>query len=193
MKTPAALPYSVVERVVLSMHALDEGGTAALLSRFRYLQRIGFPAAKVGRGRKVAYRLDELLQIGLAFELLQVGIQPVRAARLVRTGWPDFRRVLADALRGDRRCRILALFPHALDELSPDADLQDAPVCDPMGLIERDQVGAWLAGAPGMSDSCLIIDPVRLASRLRSALVEAFGPAAEAEAQIARLLAAAHE
>lgn len=169
---------------------------AALVARFKYMQRMGFPeGVNPGRGVRSVYRLEEVLKVLLAFELLETGATPTRVVRMVRTGWPDLLPALAVGWlatreRGARPRRLMVCaIPGAFRELGEDDDPY-APVAEPLRAVPLDALVRWMEAADEVepktaadvvgSDPArrLVIDPMRLAGALRAALpaISAMGP-----------------
>ena len=161
------LSYAVMERVIAGMHSVGEDQHSALRGRMKYFQRMGFPADRPKRGARTGYSLEDLLQLVLAFELLECGVAPVRAARAARTNWQFNRGAFARAAQGARS--FLAMHPRALVELVDlSADAGD-PVADPFGTLGPEDVGEW-AQRPFVERnahaerSVLLVDVTRLLS-----------------------------
>lgn len=171
--------FKALRAVVAELHG--EGASAgALLARFKYFQRMGFPgASNVGRGSRADYGLGDVLALALAFELLETSVTPVRVVRLLRTEWSGIERAIAvtwAALeRRGGRALLLAHAPGALDELGRAED-DGAPAPDPLAVVHRDDVVRWLdergsAGAP----SVFLVDLSRFVRQVASALMAVGG------------------
>lgn len=88
------------------MHELDGPGIGHTAhTRLRYLQKIGFPNPKAGRGKRSVNDIDALLKLALAFEMLDLGIEPSRAAATIDGAWPDLRPAFAEGWRALERGR----------------------------------------------------------------------------------------
>lgn len=167
--------FKSLRAVLADLHG-EGASPGALLARFKYFQRMGFPgASNVGRGARAEYGLSDVLTLALAFELLETSATPVRIVRLLREAWPRIERALAGtwaALEGyGGQAALLAHVPGALGDLgSPDS--VDAPVPDPLAVVEMAQLSDWLgttavAGAP----SLYVIDLSRFVRRVAMSLV----------------------
>lgn len=173
--------YAVLEGVIAALHAVGDDQHAALRGRMKYFQRMGFPAERPRRGSRTGYAVEDLLQVVVAFELLECGVAPIRAVRAARTNWRFNRAAFAKAARGERA--FLAMYPRALVELvEPSAD-SGAPISDPFGRLGPDDVAEW-AQMPfeqlnaSVERSVLLIDVARLLSSM-SPLLKARGVDAE--------------
>lgn len=156
----------------------------ALRGRIKYFQRMGFPAANPGRGKKTGYSVEEVLQFALAFAFLDSGMSPLRSARAVRTNWFFNRAAFAGALRGDGL--YFVMFPRALDELVEEAGGVDDPISDPIGLLNsaalcevftdrllalpRSNASQGIAQSNQAKGQMLVVDPMVLLGNVEAAL-----------------------
>lgn len=117
--------------VLAELHDVAPSQRKALKGRLQHLQKMGFPAgANVGRGRATKYDAVAIAKVVIAFELLQFGITPERAAGMVRAlapGWLSHRAASAGHLitRGEEdgeEDHFLLFHPAALVSLSGAAD-----------------------------------------------------------------------
>lgn len=165
------LRFSEVEAVVGTMHGVPHGSTA-VVSRFRYFQRLRFPGGtNTGRGVPAAYGLDQLMQVLVAFELAEAGLAPARIVRAVGTNWLQVRTAVLlgwQAAVGRtpwREREILVMEPSLLaDSVSPD-DVA-LPVEDPFVPVPAFALGGWSEGVDG-PPRLLLVDPGRLVASLR--------------------------
>lgn len=96
--------YAMLERLIQRLFDLPEDQRPRLSARIKYLQRLHLPAsANVGRTGRAAYDLDAILQTVLVFELLDAGISPAPAVRLVRQNWAETRMACGLAWQALRR------------------------------------------------------------------------------------------
>lgn len=180
------LSYKETEALFRLIHDVPEQRARPLFARFKAFQQLDFPPReKVGRGSRVGYTFDQVLQLVSAFELLQAGAMPLRAARSVATNWPEQRRVyaLAWAVIGGMvdiaDSDLLAASPLALAEMGGDPP-GGSPVVDPLRPVARAAIAAWLASSldeqpmkpsvrrPSMAR--LLVDPIRLVRAIRDYL-----------------------
>lgn len=64
---------------------VDPAGGGAFLGRFQHLQRLRLvEGINPGRGRQAAYRANQVMVIALAMQLLQLGLSPERAVRIIQ-------------------------------------------------------------------------------------------------------------
>ncbi|WP_301073215.1 hypothetical protein [Sphingomonas sp.] len=83
------MPFPLILSQVVDLFAgllsvpAEKRGT--LLGRFQHLSRLGFPSdVNTGRGKRAEYGAFQVVELLLAFELMQLGIPSERAAELVR-------------------------------------------------------------------------------------------------------------
>lgn len=164
------LGYGELDSVVRVMHQVAPDN-AALVARFKYMQRLGFPeGVNPGRGVRSVYGLEESLKVLLAFELLETGATPTRVVRMVRTGWPGLRGALAlawVAMRDERvrpRRMMICATPGAFRELGEDEDPR-RPVAEPLRAVPLERLLGWTAGTgaelPTAAEAVVLADPPR--------------------------------
>lgn len=164
--------FAEVEALVQAIHGVD--AAASIGSRFRYFQRLRFPGGgNTGRGVPARYGLDELLQVLVAFELVEGGMGPTRVVRTLRTNWPRLRDSIrlgwlaANDRLPWREREVLILEPGALADASRAEDAY-VPVDDPLMPIPAFALEGWAEGCDGPA-RLLVIDPGRLLIGFRSA------------------------
>lgn len=123
---PAATTRSILqfdnadmERLLAGIHGGAEAA-ATVQMRLRYLQRTGYPkGAQAGRGKRVAYEVDNVLRLMLVFQLLDLDLTPARAVNTVETNWTVVARALVASWRALRLSMAADEREHAaqIDEL----------------------------------------------------------------------------
>jgi hypothetical protein len=72
-----------------------------LHARLKHLHRLDFPAGHVtGQGFRSSYDIDKLIQIGLAFALIDVGMTPSEATGIISANWPVIEHEVSSAMGG---------------------------------------------------------------------------------------------
>lgn len=179
------LGYGELDAVVRVLHRVAPDN-AALVARFKYMQRLGFPEGmNPGRGVRSVYGLEETLKVLLAFELLETGATPTRVVRMVRTGWPGLRQALALGWLAGReegarpRRLMVCATPGAFRELGEDEDPR-RPVAEPLRPVLLERLVRWADAAgvelPATAEEVvsadpprrLVIDPMKLVAYLRA-------------------------
>lgn len=80
---------------------------AQLLARLKHMHRLDFPAGHAtGRGYRSTYDTGKLIQIALAFALIDVGLAPSDAVGIVGENWAPIGKGVLDAMRGTE-CRLV--------------------------------------------------------------------------------------
>lgn len=182
--SPPLLDNQDIEKVLFRLNNPAQADDAELARtvaiRIRYLQVREFPGnARPGRGKRTEHDLDGVLQLAIAFELLGLGLSPLRVIATVRGNWWIIARVMVTAWRSlrlleeetpspkmsvdlvERLRGILLLEPTALAG-------EDAPIPVAIGrpdeALWRDPLGS------GSPRSALLLDPLRLLAELFQAL-----------------------
>ena len=168
------LGYAELEAVVRATHGAGAKPTA-LLGRLRYIQGLDWPPGGArGQGSRAGYGLEQVVGVALAFELLELGMSPVRAVRLLRSSWDvALRAIIIGWASGGRGARpvLLALAPRALDELGLEDDAGRV-LPDALVPIRAQAIADWAGDFAGGTPSLYLVDPRRIAASLRSELVE---------------------
>jgi hypothetical protein len=93
------LTYGQVEDLLARMHMIPPEHRGALRARLKHFKRLGFPpGVNTGSGRRAQYDMEALIKLLCAFEMLQLGISPERAAAMMNYFAPTL-MVGADNLR----------------------------------------------------------------------------------------------
>jgi hypothetical protein len=80
--------FGEIEAVLARLYEIAEHKRTAFAGRLKFLQKNGVPMREAsGRGKAGAFTFPHLLQICIATELLQCGLTPQRAAKLVQRNW----------------------------------------------------------------------------------------------------------
>jgi hypothetical protein len=139
--------FGQVEQVLACTHSIRDDRRSAFSNRLKNYQKAGFPAGiNTGRGRAATYQIGHLLQMGLALELSQLGLNPERALEVIQS---------------DMHSVAMSLF-HSASDGPPDGEFTQPYFIyfDPAGLsdlmIERQEdraVGSFFyAGLGQMKD-----------------------------------------
>jgi hypothetical protein len=75
---------AIVEGALAELHFIRPEKRVAFKARLKHLQRLGFPpGVNTGTGRAANYQGQHLFLLGLAFELLQLGLTPERVIKVI--------------------------------------------------------------------------------------------------------------
>ncbi len=89
---PISLSFGQIEAVLSAIHSIASDKRVAFGGRIKALQKYGLPVVgRSGRGKAAQFSVSHLIQLALGLELLQSGIPPQSAARIVSEGWPVIR------------------------------------------------------------------------------------------------------
>lgn len=119
-----SLTQPQVLELLAEMHRIDPSRPTAIRGRVQAFQRVGVPrGTQTGRGRPAHYGVEQLIELLVAFEMLQLGMTPERIALIIR----DYRSSLQTAAA-------LAA-PHVgFDPFYQDHDLDAFIAMDPSAL-----------------------------------------------------------
>jgi hypothetical protein len=164
------LHFTAISDVLSTMHGIPAGLREVTRSRLKYFQNRSFPLATKTRG-KARIGIDDALKLAFAFELLQLGMGPLRAIRLTVTDWPVIRDVMAAAWWRGRQATpserfVLVIAPQALAEMAVQDDLLNTPLSETVGPRRESSI---LGGTPGRG--IITLDLERLAVDFGAALI----------------------
>lgn len=78
--------FAQIEHTLACAQNIREDRRSAFANRLKNYQKAGFPEGiNTGRGRAATYGLGHLLQMGLALELNQLGLNPERTAAVIKS------------------------------------------------------------------------------------------------------------
>ena len=84
-----SLTYAQTLRLLASVHSVSDAKLVAFRGRLQHFQRLGFPpGVNTGRGRAAIYGPAELMNLLVAFEMLQLGMTPERIKRVLTLDQP---------------------------------------------------------------------------------------------------------
>lgn len=119
---------SALLKVLADAMMVDGKGASAFLGRFQHLQRLRLvQGINPGRGKQAEYRANNVLVIALAMQLLQLGLTPERAVRLIQTNQDRVRLGISLAVRsaGSLEPAFLYFDPALLSELGDRSEEYD--------------------------------------------------------------------
>ncbi|MEG8045771.1 hypothetical protein QP175_05800 [Sphingomonas aerolata] len=97
----------------------------AFEARLKQWQKMGFPeGVNVGRGVRASYGATQVHQLLFMMKLLQVGLTPERAQKVVISGWPAFKDAIVETIlcraNGEDHLHYCLIQLDALSELKED-------------------------------------------------------------------------
>jgi hypothetical protein len=120
MATEETFKYAVVEQTLMAIHGFTELRRGAFRARLIHFQRLQIISKAPGKGRRIAYRKEDIFRWAIALEFAEFGIEPTEIKKILD---PDWTRI-ADAifgLNGDRD-KFLFFYPNLLGRLSRESD-----------------------------------------------------------------------
>lgn len=147
------LRHNEVERLLLALFSLSETQRGPLNARLKHLRRIEEKREPSGPSWNW-YGVDDFLRIVLLFELIDLGLLPSRAFRIVRDGWPGIRANVANAWHdltalesGETVEReVFGVIVHALQELGASHKMLDVKSPEQIGSTTPDAFLEWGLG-----------------------------------------------
>ncbi len=136
------LSYSELMQVLAKLHWISDEGLGAFKARMRKLQGEGVPAgANPGKGKRVDYSLKMTFEAAIALELLQCGMSPAEAARIIEANRHEFYLAMllgtvGNKLHGEENDPVLLINPEALRQYSVRAD-DDDPLLGKVAFMRR--------------------------------------------------------
>ncbi len=92
------LSYAHLEATLVSHLNVAPEHRTKFSMRIKQFQRLHWPrGVNTGGKSRVAYNAAQLLELALAFELVQLGLPPKRARELVESWWDDLRQAFLRA------------------------------------------------------------------------------------------------
>jgi hypothetical protein len=117
--------FGAVDGLFASLHNIRDDKRVAFRARLKHLQRLGFPpGVNTGTGRAAVYGGEQIFLLGVALEMLQLGLSPERAVSVIRNNQTPISAAARIALTGIEmtpsgpRQMFLRFDPSALNELS---------------------------------------------------------------------------
>lgn len=92
------LSYRQLEAILAAYLTVHPDKMGTFRSRMKQLQRLKFPAGvNIGRGVRMTYTAEHLLQLAVAFEMIGAGLAAKAATDLVSEYWDRFKTAFARA------------------------------------------------------------------------------------------------
>ena len=92
------LNYAEVEAVLARMFHAGAATQGAFRGRLGHLRRLGIPIGlNPGKGKRIAYELEQIYQLGFCLELEEMGLDPSLISRLIKKFWTMLYRLLVEA------------------------------------------------------------------------------------------------
>ena len=103
----ATYSYATVERALARVFAVNEASRPGWFrARLQNFRRLGLTPSRPGRGKVVAYTLQDIDEWVLAFELIHFRVDPTLTVELVKKYRQKFREFAADARNSTLRTEV---------------------------------------------------------------------------------------
>jgi hypothetical protein len=112
--------YAVVEQALMAVHGFVEHKRGAFRARLIHFQRLKIVPTAPGKGRRIAYRRDDIFRWAVALEFAEFGIDPTEIKKILDLNWPKIAHVVLEAKDG--RDRYLCFHPNLLGWLSGEGE-----------------------------------------------------------------------
>jgi hypothetical protein len=112
--------YAVVEKALMAVHGFVEQRRGAFRARLIHFQRLKVVPAAPGKGRRIAYRREDIFRWAVALEFAEFGIDPTEIKKILDLNWPQIVHVLLEAKDGPDK--YLCFHPNLLGRLSREGE-----------------------------------------------------------------------
>jgi hypothetical protein len=147
--------YAVVEQALMAVHGFRERKKGAFRARLIHFQRLKIVQASPGKGRRIAYRREDIFRWAIALEFAEFGMDPTEIKKVLDMNWIRIASVVLEETEGPDR--YLFFHPALLGRLSPED--------------EREIPGK--PGAPYTFTSAIISDLAELDKKAKTAQARA--------------------
>ena len=122
----------------MAAHGFVEQKRGAFRARLIHFQRLKIVAAAPGKGRRIAYRREDVFRWAVALEFAEFGIDPTEIKKILEMNWPHIAPGVLDPK--DSSDTYLFFHPNLLGRLSREderetADKQGAPYSVTVAII----------------------------------------------------------
>jgi len=112
--------YAVVEHALMAVHGFVEQKKGAFRARLIHFQRLKIVPASPGKGRRIAYRREDVFRWAIALEFAEFGMAPTEIKKILDMNW---HRIATAALEErDGADKYLFFHPKLLARLSPEEE-----------------------------------------------------------------------
>ena len=108
--------YAVVEKALMAVHQFVERKRGAFRARLIHFQRLKVVPAAPGKGRRIAYRREDIFRWAIALEFAEFGIDPTEIKKILDMNWPRFAHAVLESKDGPDK--YLCFHPNLLGRLS---------------------------------------------------------------------------
>jgi hypothetical protein len=108
--------YAVVEQALMAVHGFVEQKRGTFRARLIHFQRLKIVPAAPGKGRRIAYRREDIFRWAVALEFAEFGIDPTEIKKILDMKWDRIAHAVLEA--PDGRDKYLFFHPNLLGRLS---------------------------------------------------------------------------
>ena len=114
----ATFGYAVVEQALMALHGFVEQKRGAFRGRLIHFQRLKIVPTAPGKGRRIAYRREDIFRWAVALEFAEFGLDPTEIKKILDMNWDRIAPHVLEVIEGpDAR---LFFHPNLLGRLSPE-------------------------------------------------------------------------
>lgn len=139
------LSYAQVLAILSDLHMISDDGLPAFKARLRRLQSVGIPqGANTGKGQRVQYSFEMIIELVIAIEFMQAGLTPQALAEIVSLNRERiYNSVLFTMLMdGEDADLIIALNPQSLREFTA-IETTDEAYLNALSVVSRSEFAEY--------------------------------------------------
>jgi hypothetical protein len=120
MEPETTFGYAVVEQALMAVHGFVEQKRGAFRARLIHFQRLKIVPEAPGKGRRIAYRREDIFRWAIALEFAEFGIDPTEIKKILDLNWPRIAHAVLES-NGDPD-KYLFFHPNLLGRLSSEGE-----------------------------------------------------------------------
>jgi hypothetical protein len=112
--------YAAVEQALMAVHGFIEQKKGAFRARLIHFQRLKIIPASPGKGRRIAYRREDIFRWAIALEFTEFGMAPTETKKILDMNWISIAPALLE--KRDKADKYLFFHPKLLGSQSPEEE-----------------------------------------------------------------------
>jgi hypothetical protein len=108
--------YAAVEQALMAVHGFVKHRRGAFRARLIHFQRLKIVPVSPGKGRRIAYRREDIFRWAIALEFAEFGIDPSEIKKILDANWSRIAPVVLESTDGPDK--YLFFHPSLLGRLS---------------------------------------------------------------------------
>ena len=100
MTEPETFRYAVVEQALMAVHGFVERKKGAFRARLIHFQRLKIVPTSPGKGRRIAYRREDIFRWAIALEFAEFGMDPTEIKKILDMNWFHIAPVVLEQRKG---------------------------------------------------------------------------------------------